>query len=214
MKESERTTSRAKEPPATAPGLGSARLGEPEPLDGPVLLVPYDSDWPARFERVAGRIRTALGGRALLLEQVGSTAVPGPAAKPVIDVLLAVADAADEPSYLPALERVGFVLRIREPAWFEHRLLDARSTRANVHLLGAGCEEIGWTLAFRDRLRADEDDRAPCERTKRELAARSWRTMQDYADAKTDVVRRILASRGRPSADAGPPTGETRRRAE
>lgn len=212
MTESERSRSPAKERPATAAGVPNATLGEPEPLDGPVLLAPYDPDWPARFERLADRIRSALGGRTLLLEHVGSTAVPGLAAKPVIDVLLAVADAADEASYVPQLERAGFVMRIREPAWFEHRLLKCADPRldgdVNVHVFSAGCAEVGRMLAFRDRLKEDGDDRRLYERTKWELAVRSWRTTQDYADAKAEVVGRILKSSGRLPPERNPRAGD------
>src|SRR5690606_21580020 len=76
-------------------------VGELRPHDGPVVVADYDPEWPRLFEREAERIRGALGGRALMVEHVGSTSVPGLAAKPVIDVLLAVADSADEPAYLP-----------------------------------------------------------------------------------------------------------------
>src|SRR5215471_2194090 len=78
------------------------RLGEPQRLDGPVLLAEYDPGWPGLYEREAARIRSVLGDRVLLLEHVGSTSVPGLAAKPRIDMLLVVANSADEPSYLPA----------------------------------------------------------------------------------------------------------------
>jgi GrpB-like predicted nucleotidyltransferase (UPF0157 family) len=165
--------------------------------DLPVRLVPYDPAWPARFESLAGRIRSALGEGALLLEHAGSTAVPGLAAKPVIDIVLAVADSADEPSYVPVLERQGFVVTRREPAWYEHRLLkpagSGAAVAANVHVFSAGCDEIDRMLAFRDRLRENVADRRLYEETKSRLAARPWKRVQDYADAKSDVVRGILA---------------------
>ncbi len=82
----------------------------------------YDPAWPCLFEREAQRIRGALGERALMVEHVGSTSVPGLAAKPIIDILLVVADSADEASYVPDLEAVGYVLRIREPEWHQHRV--------------------------------------------------------------------------------------------
>src|SRR5437016_2647546 len=90
-------------------------------LNGPIALAESNSEWAVQFARQAERIQAALGGPALRIEHVGSTAVPGLAAKPVIDMLLVVADSADEPSYVPALEAAGFVLRIREPGWHEHR---------------------------------------------------------------------------------------------
>ena len=74
------------------------------------------------FSREAARIRAVLGRTAIKVKHVGSTSVPGLAAKPVIDIVLTVPDSSDEAAFVPALEAAGYVLRIREPAWFEHRL--------------------------------------------------------------------------------------------
>ncbi len=88
----------------------------------------YDPPWPQLFRREAGRIRDSLGKRAVRIEHTGSTSVPGLAAKPIIDMVLAVRDSADEDGYLPALERAGYLLRIREPAWYEHRMFKGPDT--------------------------------------------------------------------------------------
>ena len=173
--------------------LRAVTIGEPEVLAAPVLLADYDPEWPGLYEREAARIEAALGGRALRIEHVGSTAVPGLAAKPLIDVALVVSDSADEQAYVPALEAAGYTLRIREPDWFEHRLLKGPDTSVNVHVFSAGCEEVERMLRFRDRLRANDRDRELYERTKRDLAARTWTYVQEYADAKTAVVEEILA---------------------
>jgi GrpB-like predicted nucleotidyltransferase (UPF0157 family) len=165
----------------------------PTRTDGPVLLAEYDPAWPAAFEREAARIRSVLGERALVLEHIGSTSVPGLAAKPIIDILLVVADPADEASYVTPLEQAGYVLRIREPDWHEHRLLKGPDTAINLHVHAPGSPEVDRNLRFRDHLRADDADRELYERTKRELAARNWSYMQQYADAKSDVVEEILA---------------------
>ena len=161
--------------------------------DGPIVLVDYDDVWPVRFEREARHIRTALGVRALLVEHAGSTSVPGLAAKPIIDIVLAVPDSSDEDAYVPALEAEGYALRIREPDWYEHRVLKKLEPNINLHVFTEGCPEIDRMLAFRDHLRSDAADRELYERTKRELAARHWEYVQDYADAKTDVVEQIVA---------------------
>ena len=160
--------------------------------DAPIVLVEYDEHWPVRFEREAHRIRAALGVRALLLEHAGSTSVPGLAAKPIIDMVLAVPDSTDEGAYVPPLEAEGYALRIREPDWYEHRLLWKDEPKVNLHVFSEGCREIERMLAFRDHLRVDEADRELYERTKRELAAREWAYVQDYADAKSDVVEEII----------------------
>jgi GrpB-like predicted nucleotidyltransferase (UPF0157 family) len=166
-------------------------------LDGPVRLVDYDPVWPQLFAREARRIRGALGDRAALVEHVGSTSVPGLAAKPIVDVLLAVPDAADEPAYLPALEAAGYRLRIREPHWHEHRLLGGPDTAVNLHVFSVGSLEVERMLVFRDRLRRVDEDRARYLAAKRELAQRSWEHVQQYADAKGPVVEAIIA-RGTP----------------
>jgi GrpB-like predicted nucleotidyltransferase (UPF0157 family) len=168
-------------------------IGERPRHDGPIELVDYDEAWPTRFEREAKRIRVALGVRALLVEHAGSTSVPGIVAKPIIDIVLAVPDSANEDDYVPALEAERYELRIREPDWYEHRVLKKSDPSVNLHVFSAGCEEIDRMLAFRDHLRASAADRELYERTKRELAAREWAYVQDYADAKTEVVEEIIA---------------------
>src|SRR3954447_3566053 len=176
--------------------LRSVTIGEPQLLAGPVLLADYDPDWPQLFRHEADRIREALGPRALQVEHVGSTSVPGLAAKPIIDISLAVADSADEQAYVPALEAAGYVLRIREPDWFEHRLFGRPDAHVNLHVFSVGSTEIDRMLRFRDGLRRNDADRALYERTKRELAQRRWKYVQNYADAKSAVVEAILARTG------------------
>lgn len=191
--------------------LQAVRIGELKPHDAPITLVAYDPDWPRIFARAADRIGAALGDTALSIEHVGSTSVPGLTAKPIIDILLVVPDAADESSYAPALEAAGFVLRIREPEWFEHRLFKGPDIDLNLHVFGAGTAEVDRMLRFRDRLRTDETDRERYARTKRELAGRTWRHVQHYADAKTAVVEEILA-RAEAATSGSSGTPETRPR--
>jgi GrpB-like predicted nucleotidyltransferase (UPF0157 family) len=178
--------------PMTEAQLRAVTIGEPKRLAGRIRLADSDPAWPALFEREAARIRGALGERALLLEHAGSTSVPGLAAKPRIDIVLAVADSADEAAWLPPLAAAGYALCIREPDWFEHRVLDGPDTAINLHVFSAGCPEIGRMLRFRDHLRRDEADRRLYESTKRALAARDWAYTQEYADAKTAVVAEIM----------------------
>ena len=179
--------------PLTDEEIRAATIGELQPLSGPVLLADYDPEWPRLFEREAARIRTALSERALQIEHVGSTSVPGLAAKPIIDIILVVANSANEQDYVPPLEAAGYVLRIREPEWFEHRVFKGPDTNVNIHVFSSGCEEIQRMLAFRDRLRRNDSDRELYERSKRELAQREWKYVQNYADAKTSVVEAIVA---------------------
>ena len=99
--------------------LQKLTVGELKPHNAPITIVEYDPSWPDLFEREANRIRSVLGTKALQIEHVGSTSVPGLCAKPIIDMLLVVTNSADEPSYVPVLESSGYTLRIREPEWFE-----------------------------------------------------------------------------------------------
>lgn len=157
-----------------------------------ITLVPYDPRWPDMFCALADRIRAALGSAALAVHHAGSTSVPGLGAKPIIDIVLAVADSTDEGAYVPALTTAGFRFRLREPGWFEHRLMKAVDPAANLHVFSAGCPEIERMLLFRDWLRAHDDDRLLYERTKHDLARRPWANTQAYADAKTEVVSAII----------------------
>jgi GrpB-like predicted nucleotidyltransferase (UPF0157 family) len=168
-------------------------LGELKPRSGPILLSDYDPDWPLLFEREATRLRAVLGARVKLLEHAGSTSVAELPAKPVIDMVLAVPDSSDESTYVPALEIAGYVLRIREPRWFEHRVLKGPDTDILLHVFTVGCAEIDQMLLFRDWLRTHPEDRKLYAAAKRELAKREWKFIQHYADAKTGVVHEILA---------------------
>jgi GrpB-like predicted nucleotidyltransferase (UPF0157 family) len=183
---------RSKNTPVTEEQLIAITAGQVNPLNKTIVLEPYNPEWPRAYAKLEGQIRDALGAKALLIEHVGSTSVPGLSAKPVIDAVLAVSNSADESSYAPPLERLGYVLRIREPDWFEHRLLKPPSIDGNIHVFSQACEEIVRMLAFRDWLRVNKDDMNLYERTKQELAARTWKYVQNYADAKSDVVREIL----------------------
>jgi len=173
--------------------IRAATIGEFESHAAAIHLAESDPEWPRLFEREAARIRGALGERALQVEHVGSTSVPGLAAKPVIDIVLVVADSADEHSYVPDLEAYGYVLRIREPDWFEHRLLKGPDTNVNVHVFSRGCSEVRVMVDFRDQLRVNTADRELYERAKRDLAAIEWKHVQNYADAKTAVIAEINA---------------------
>jgi GrpB-like predicted nucleotidyltransferase (UPF0157 family) len=168
-------------------------VGELHVHNAPIELAEYDPSWPELFRREEKRIRAALGERVIRLEHVGSTAVPGLAAKPIIDICLVVADSSDEEAYVPALVTAGYVLRAREPDWFEHRLFKGKNPSVNLHVYPKGCPEIDRYLVFRDRLRTNQADRELYERTKRELATREWKYVQNYADAKTAVVDEIIA---------------------
>jgi len=174
--------------------LARITIGGPQARTAPIEIREYDPAWPALYEREAARARAVLGDLVVRIEHVGSTSVPGLPAKPIIDVRLEVPDSAAEATYVPAMEAAGYVLRIREPEWFEHRLFKGPDTEVNVHVFSAGCEELERMLLFRDRLRANAADRERYAAVKRDLAARDWKYTQQYADAKTAVVEAIIAA--------------------
>lgn len=167
-------------------------VGELNPHNATITLVEYDERWPDLFEKEAKRIRSILGNKVLLLEHVGSTSVPGLCAKPIIDILLVVENSADELSYVPVLEDAGYILRIREPEWFEHRMFKGPDTDIHLHVFSKGATEIERMLRFRDWLRSNENDRDKYAQIKRSLAKKKWRHVQHYADAKTSIIQEIL----------------------
>lgn len=176
--------------------LAAVRIGPTEVLNSQIYLAPHDAEWPRLFEREGARIRSALGEQAHVLEHAGSTSIPGLSAKPRIDIILGVPDSTDEASYVPLLEAAGYVLRIREPDWHEHRVFKGPDTDVNLHVFSVGCAEITRMLGFRDHLRANEPDRLLYERKKQELAKQTWKYTQHYADAKSEVVEEILGRIG------------------
>jgi len=179
--------------PATEADIQAYTVGDAQPLGGPVQLAEYDSAWSELFTREAARIKHVLGGTATRVEHVGSTSVPGLAAKPVIDIVMEVADSSDESTYVTPLESHGYKLRIREPDWWEHRMLKGPDTDVNLHVFTIGCSEADRMVRFRDHLRSNPSDRELYEAKKRELASREWVYTQNYADAKTDVIEEISA---------------------
>jgi GrpB-like predicted nucleotidyltransferase (UPF0157 family) len=153
-----------------------------------IVVVPYDEAWPSDFARLSSIVRAALGDRVLALEHVGSTSVAGLMAKPVIDADLTVADSGDEAAYVPALEAVGFALRVREPDWEEHRVLTIEAPQTNLHVFSPGAREPQRHALFRDWLRSHEDDRAAYGALKAELGGRGFTDSMDYNNHKSELV--------------------------
>jgi len=155
-----------------------------------IVIEDYDPGWTARFEHAEASLRQALGPRACRIEHFGSTAVPGLAAKGIIDVMVEVEDADDEAAYGPALEAQGYAIRVRQPG---HRMYRTPDLDTHVHVLTEGSDAARIRLLFRDWLRHDARDRRLYEDTKRELARQEWDATNDYSDAKGAVVDQILA---------------------
>jgi GrpB-like predicted nucleotidyltransferase (UPF0157 family) len=167
-----------------------------------IVIVDYDPRWPGKFQRHAAIISRALGEKALAIEHVGSTSVPGLAAKPIIDMDVLVENSGDEGAYLPALLACGYVLRVREPDWHEHRMFRTPELDVHIHLFSTGCVEAARHLAFRNRLRAHAGDRLRYEALKRRLAKEDWPDMDAYARAKSAVVEEIMARAAQAASNA------------
>jgi GrpB-like predicted nucleotidyltransferase (UPF0157 family)/predicted nucleic acid-binding protein len=180
--------------PETDEEMAAIRVsGTVTPHNAEIYLAPYNPDWPSQYDTEAAAIRAALGERALVLDHVGSTSIPGMPAKPVLDILLAVADSADEDAYVPALTAAGFRLHLREPDWEQHRVMKGEGRLINLHVFTVGSREIERMLAFRDRCRSVPAEHQLYLETKQSLAGQVWRHVQHYANAKGEAVEAIIA---------------------
>jgi GrpB-like predicted nucleotidyltransferase (UPF0157 family) len=193
-----RSSSRA----SSSPHPRRADVSELELVGGPealrVSLHEYDERWPETFEQHRRRIADALSPASVDIEHIGSTSVPGLAAKPIVDIVVAVADITAEEDYLDALLAAGYELRVREPG---HRMVRTSERDIHVHIYGRGDAAIVEYLLLRNHLRSDAADRTLYESTKRALMSRQWDDMNAYADAKTDVILEIKArARTRPAS--------------
>jgi GrpB-like predicted nucleotidyltransferase (UPF0157 family) len=153
-----------------------------------VELHDYDERWPSRYLDHRWRIREALAAVEIKIEHIGSTSVPGLAAKPIVDIVVTVDDITAEADYLDALLTAGYELRVREP---NHRMVRTPTRDVHVHLYEHEDPAVDEYLLLRDHLRVDAGDRALYEGTKRALLSKRWDDMNDYADAKTDVILAI-----------------------
>ncbi|MET0931124.1 MAG: GrpB family protein [Aeromicrobium sp.] len=173
--------------------LDAVLIGGREARD--IVIVEHDPRWAADYQRERERIAAALGDRVLRIDHIGSTSVPGLAAKPIIDIDLSVADVEDEPAYVPDLEHAGYVLRVREP---HHRMFRTPELDVHLHVCALGSDWEARHRIFRDWLRNHPEDRQRYEDVKRSLAAHAWTDMNHYADAKADVIADIMRRAGSP----------------
>ncbi len=154
-----------------------------------IVIADYDAGWPARFDELALQINAVLSGKVLFVEHIGSTAVPGLSAKPIIDILLTVASLEGEGDCVGQLESAGFVLRVRESG---HRMFRTAEKDVHIHIYERTAEQITDYRDLRDWLRVSEADCDLYSVTKRQLAQQEWTDMNYYADAKTAVIQEIL----------------------
>ncbi|WP_286690095.1 MULTISPECIES: GrpB family protein [unclassified Aeromicrobium] len=177
-------------PPGASPWVDGAGPGRD------VVVVEPDPAWTEQAARLVDTVGAALGRTAVSVEHVGSTSVPGLAAKPLLDLLLVVPDPDDEDAYVPALESQGFRLVVREPWWQGHRLLRHHDPRTNLHVFHADGAEVARMRMFRDWLRTHPDDRdlyADAKRAASAAASDAGEHVMQYNARKQDVVRAIHA---------------------
>jgi GrpB-like predicted nucleotidyltransferase (UPF0157 family) len=178
--------------PVLWPGFQQNARSQPrEPM--PVQVVPYDPAWPERFEAWRDRLAGFLGPAAVRIEHVGSTSVPGLAAKPIVDIQVSVADMDDEDGYVPPCEAAGLQLRFRD---HEHRYFHPPPPRprdVHVHVCQQGNDWERVHLLFRDYLRTSAAGRDAYVAAKHE-AARLWADQgAAYTEAKSGVILGILS---------------------
>jgi GrpB-like predicted nucleotidyltransferase (UPF0157 family) len=182
-------------------------MGDREPLgleSGRVVLVPYDPRWPLLFEEAAAELRQALGGAALAVHHVGSTAIPGIAAKPVLDILVIIPSLGACGTLTDSLTRIGYEYRPNEEIVDRHFFRRTHGTARTHHLSLAEPDSryATVTLCFRDALREDHALAEAYERLKLELAERYPADRPAYLEGKSAFVREVLRSRG-PADEAG-----------
>jgi len=171
--------------------------------DDPVEVVDYDARWPAKFKRMRTRLANALGAAALRIEHVGSTAVPGLAAKPIIDIQISVADVEVEDAYRPAIESLGFVLRYREAGHRYFRPPADRSRDFQIHVCTVGSRWERDHLLFRDFLRTHADEAANYESIKYDVAGHHRSDRIGYMDAKQPYIAAALTRAEAWAGDVG-----------
>jgi GrpB-like predicted nucleotidyltransferase (UPF0157 family) len=182
--------------------MAEAMVGErPRAWEAAVVVEDHDPAWADRFAVAGSAIREVLGDLVGDLHHVGSTSVPGLAAKPIIDIDLIVADTADESRYVPALQTLRYRLLLREPWWYGHRMLISHAEDVHLHVWPRTAPEPVRHRLFRDWLRSHPDDRELYASAKRRLARETADRPGDYSLAKNDVIddiySRIFAAAGR-----------------
>jgi GrpB-like predicted nucleotidyltransferase (UPF0157 family) len=158
------------------------------PVADPVEVVPYRAEWADSFDAWRKRLCRALGGAAVRIEHVGSTAVPGLEAKPIIDIQVSVVDVEDEEAYVPAIEALGVSLRFREPGHRYFRPAGDQPRTVQIHVCDRAGEWEREHLLFRDYLRADREARVAYARLKRQLSDRYRDDRLAYNEGKTGFI--------------------------
>jgi GrpB-like predicted nucleotidyltransferase (UPF0157 family) len=173
--------------------MAAALVGEPPRKWQSIVIEDYDPAWADRFAAASSLLSEALGDLIIDVEHVGSTSVPGLAAKPIIDIDLLIEDTTEESRYIPVLERLGYRLVLREPWWYGHRMLVSAAEDVNLHVWPRGAPEPIRHRLFRDWLRSHPEDRELYATAKQRLARDTADRPGDYSLAKNAVIDDIFA---------------------
>lgn len=173
--------------------MATALVGQPPRTGQSIVIQDYDPAWADRFAAASSQLSEVLGGLIITVEHVGSTSVPGLAAKPVIDIDLLIEETTDESRYMPALEGLGYRLVLREPWWYGHRMLVSSAEDVNLHVWPRAAPEPVRHRLFRDWLRSHPEDRELYATAKRRIARDTADQPGDYSLAKNNVIDDIYA---------------------
>ena len=162
--------------------------GSDRTVSDPIEVVDYDPAWPAQFEAWRARLAPALGSAVVRIEHVGSTSVPGLAAKPIVDIQVSAAKVDDEASYAPAIEALGVALRSRDSEHRYFRPAGNRKRDVQIHVTQAGTAWERTHLLFRDYMRSHPDAARAYAEMKRAAASRYTDDRIAYNESKTDFI--------------------------
>lgn len=159
-----------------------------------ISIAEYSEAWPQLFQREQAELRAALGNAAAAIEHIGSTSVKGLAAKPMIDIMVGLADFALAEAMVPKIVALGYDYIARYNAIMPFRrflVREAGELRTHqIHMVEINSEFWNRHILFRDYLRANPSLMQEYAALKRQLAERDWADVNDYADAKTEFIRR------------------------
>ena len=169
-----------------------------------VVIVPYDPEWPALFRALGTALRGALGETALRIDHIGSTAVPGLDAKPIIDVQISVASLEPVEPFRVPIERLGFVFRADNPELTKRYFREAPGgRRTHIHVRCAGSWSEQLALPFRDYMRVHHEDARNYAKLKHRLAEQYGEDRHGYTEAKAAFVWDIMIKADRWSQNTG-----------
>jgi GrpB-like predicted nucleotidyltransferase (UPF0157 family) len=175
-----------------------------------VIIVPYDLEWPALFSKLGMALRQALGATALRIDHIGSTAVPGMPAKPIIDVQVSVASLEPVEPFRAPLASLGYVFRSENPELTKRYFREKPGERrTHIHVRRAGSWSEQFALLFRDYMRAHPEDASRYGDVKCRLAQRCGDDRHGYTEAKAPYLWEIMAKADRWSQDTGWQPGPT-----